>query len=278
MLQSKEFVQPKFLAKVFKQICKEKYTGVFQTITKKAEVLSFDIKDGKVASIRYKTKRNKEALQAIGIIEKAKYAFYERAEVKKLFTDSETVTNRQVLQYLLGKLVDSSLDSEKANIKDDNYQLSDLKKTLVDETMKDLKQTLSDHIGPILGQETFAKAIDFNTAISMLKNETPDVDYSQSFEEEADQLLIVENEGCSSSTYNNNQLGDLKKTLTDETMKELKKILTGHIGPISGLVCGKVFAKTANVNAAISMLEKEIPDRGRAQSFKEETKHLLVVE
>ena len=77
MLQSKEFVHTKFLAKVFKQICEENHTGVFQAITKKAEVLSFDINDGKVVSIRYKTKRNKEALQALGAIEKAKYAFYE---------------------------------------------------------------------------------------------------------------------------------------------------------------------------------------------------------
>ncbi len=191
MLQSKEFVHPKFLAKAFKQICEENRTGIFQAITKRAEVLSFDIKDGKVVTIRYRTKKNKEALQTIGTIEKAKYAFYERKEVDKLFADGETVTNKEVLQYLLGQLADSSLNSKKVNAKDDNYRSSDLKKTLIDETMMDLKKTLNDHIGPLLGKEVLAKPINLNTAINMLKKETPDVDHSQSSKEEAEHLLII---------------------------------------------------------------------------------------
>ena len=166
-----------------------------------------------------------------------------RKEVKKLFADDKTITNKEVLQYLLGQLANSALGSKEANAKDDNYQLNVLKKTLVDETMRDLKKTLHDHIGPILGKEAFSKTIDFNAAISMLKEEASDVDRVQSFKEEAEQLLIIENEGYSSKVDDDYRLSDPKKTLTDETMSELKKTLTDYIGPISGLVCDKVFAK-----------------------------------
>ena len=194
MLRSKEPVHPKLLAKVFKQICEENNTGVLQIITKKVEVLSFDIKDGKISNIKYKTKRNKEALKEIGAMEEGKYTFYERKEIGELDVNLDMPTNDEVLQYLLGQSADSSPDS------------------------------------------------DTNTK------------------------------------YDNHQSIDPKKTLTDETMAQLKKTLTDHIGPVSNIVCKKVFTETENVNTAISMLEKEIPDADRAQRFKEETQHLLVTD
>lgn len=186
MLQSKEFVERKLLAKAFEQICKEDHTGVFQIVTEKAEVLYLNIKDGKVVNLKYRTRKNKEALQGFGIIEKGKYTFYERKEVQEFPTVNEVPTNKEVLQYLLGQSTDSSSDSKKVSIK----------KSLTDSVMIDLKKILANHIGPvahIVCEEVFTKTTDVNTAINMLAKEIPAADPARAFKEEAKRLLVVEN-------------------------------------------------------------------------------------
>ncbi len=183
MLRSKEPVHPKLLAKVFKQICEENHTGILQVITKKVEVLSFDIKNGKISSIKYRTKRNKEALEEIGAIEESKYTFYERKEVGEIDVDIEIPTNDEVLQYLLGQSIDSSSNSVEANTnnKDNTQQLpNDIKERL--------KKALTEKIGPmsnIICKEVFAEATDVNTAINMLASKIPDASLAQSFRAEA---------------------------------------------------------------------------------------------
>ncbi len=196
MLQGKEFVDPKLLAKVFEQICEGGHTGVFQAITEKAEVLYFDIKGGNVVNIRYRTKKNKEALQEFGVIGKSKYAFYERKEVKEPHDKTGIPTNKEVLQYLLGQSTNPPSTSKKNNT-DDNRQLVDSKGTLTDSAIVDLKKTLTNYIGPVANivcKEVFAKTTNVNTAINMLAKEIPTADHARAFREKTKHLLVVESE------------------------------------------------------------------------------------
>ena len=181
MLRSKENVSPELLAKVFKQICEENQTGILQVITKKVEVISFAVQGGKIVSIKYKTRENKEALQEVGAIEEGKYTFFERQKVEEVSVDIEPPTNEEVLDYLLGEPVSPS--SEPIEVEDN--QLSDGVKEI-------LKTALTEKIGPVAAvmcKEVFAKTADLNTAISMLASKIPDVSAAQIFKAEVGSLL-----------------------------------------------------------------------------------------
>ncbi len=220
MLRSKEPVHPKLLAKAFKQICEENHTGVLQVITKKVEVLSFDIKDGKISCIKYRTKRNKEALEEIGAIEESKYTFYERKEVGEIDVDIEIPTNDEVLQYLLGQSVDPPSDFTKSDTKEDTQKdLSDTKEDsqqlLSNELRENLKQALTKQIGPIANmvcKEVFAKTVYVDTAINMLANKIPDTSRAQSFRAEAEYLL---NSSIKADEGNSPILGELHRRLEE---------------------------------------------------------------
>ena len=121
MLQSKQSVNPKFLGKAFRKICGKGHTGIFQVFTEKNEVLSFDIKEGRVVSVRCKTEENKEALREAGLIKKSKYTFYERKKVTESFFEDEIPTNEEVLAYLLGQSNAPAGTTLKTNAKGFSY-------------------------------------------------------------------------------------------------------------------------------------------------------------
>ena len=181
MLRSKENVSSELLAKVFKQLCEENQTGILQVITKKVEVISFSIQGGKIVSIKYKTRQNKEALQKVGAIEEGKYTFFERQKVEEVNVDIEPPNNDEVLQYLLGKTVPNSSTPIEAG---DN-QLSNGEKAI-------LETALTEQIGPIASivcKEVFTKTENLDTTISILASKIPDVNAAQKFKVEVGGLL-----------------------------------------------------------------------------------------
>ena len=227
MLRSKEPVHPRLLAKAFKQICEENHTGVLQIITKKVQVVSFDIKDGKISSIKYKTRRNKEALQEIGAIEESKYTFYERKEVGEINVDIEMPTNEEVLQYLLGEPTDvlstptSPTAPKETNKKENNQQQSsdnkedDTQQIISLELKEGLKKALTEQIGPIssiMCKDVFSKTVYIDTAIKMLADKIPDAGRAQSFRAEAEYLL---NSSLKTDEGNSSKIGELHKRLEE---------------------------------------------------------------
>ncbi len=159
MLHSKETTHPKLLAKAVQQLCEENHTGLLQVITEKVDILSFDIKAGKIVSIKYRTKRNKEALQDIRAV---KYNLPEGKEIGVLDVDIYVPIKNGVLQGLLGLLgqsVDSSSISTKVNDRANKQQLSE-------ELKESLKKALAEQIGPIaniIAKEVFERIADINT-------------------------------------------------------------------------------------------------------------------
>ena len=158
MLHSKETTQPKLLAKAVQQICEENHTGLLQVITKKVDVLSFDIKAGRIVSIKYRIKRNNESLQDL---EAVKYNFSEGKETEVLDVDINVPIKNRVLHNildLLGQPEDFSSVPTKTNNKIDNWQLDD-------ELKESLKKVLAEQIGPIanlISKEVFARIADIN--------------------------------------------------------------------------------------------------------------------
>ena len=258
MLRSKEPVHPKLLAKAFKQICEENHTGVLQVITKKVEVLSFDIKNGKISSIKYRTKRNKEALQEIGTIEESKYTFYERKEVGEIDVDLDIPTNDEILQYLLGQPVDYPSESTKVDNKDDAQKgLSDTKEDnqqqLSNELKEGLKQALTKQIGFVSDmacKEVFAKTPYIDTAISMLANKIPDASRAQSFRAEAEYLL---NSSIKTDGEGSSKIGELHRRLEEYlTTKLPSSKASGFIEQI------RVCSSEAELKEKVKSISKKI--------------------
>ena len=235
MLHGKETTQPKLLAKAVQQLCEENHTGLLEVLTKKVEVLSLDVRAGKIVSIKYRAKRDQESLQNLKAV---KYNLSENKEVKVLDVDINVPIKHRVLQDLLdllGQPTDSSLVHTKVNNKFASQKLDD-------ELKKNLKKVLAEQIGPIanlISKEVFARIEDLNI-----------------------EDINVDNE-------NENQ------QLSDEVKKILQEALAERIGPIATIICKQVFIKATNINIAISMLANRIPDIDTAQSFKTEAKQSL---
>ena len=146
MSHSKKIINLRLLEKAFKQLCEENRTELFQIIRKKVEVLSFDIKAGKIVSLKYRIKNNEEVLPDIGMLD----------------VDIDVPINENNLQDLLDSL-DQSNDFPSAlietNDKINSQQLSD-------ELSENLKKALTERIGPIsniIFKEVFERIKDINT-------------------------------------------------------------------------------------------------------------------
>ncbi len=181
MSNDRNFVSPELLGQAFKQICKEGRTGILQIITHSNQILTLSIQNGNIASIKCKTKNNKEALQEVGAIQSGRYTFLERANVNEI--PLGLPTNDEVLQYLIGSSITVSPPSvqNKAN----EQQLSDSEK-------KRLREALAEYIGPIasvLCKNIFAEETDPDAIIDMLADSIPDQSQARNFKMEAKHLI-----------------------------------------------------------------------------------------
>lgn len=166
-----------------KQLCQARRTGVLRIVTDKNHAASFGLSGGRIVAVRYRIKRNADALPLLKQVEAGQYSFNE----------GESLGDESALlppnEEILGGLIQGSVQAggpleptvpAPQPPPDGDTAISPAAQAV-------LEAALTEHIGPMAGivcRNVFAKAPNLAEAVSALASKIPNAERAHQFERE----------------------------------------------------------------------------------------------
>lgn len=180
------------IAAELNRLCQAQRSGVLRIVTDKNHAASFGLVTGRVVNVRYRIKRNRDALPLLQQVEMGQYSFNEEEGVAD--ESAALPPNDEILALFAQQSFPVSAPSPAPNVSPPPpgetvaipVALSPSEQTV-------LEAALAEHIGPmasIVCRNTLAKTSSLAEAITVIAGRIPDTDRARQFEQEVRSRLF----------------------------------------------------------------------------------------
>lgn len=174
------------LAAELNRLCEAQRSGVLRIVTDKNHAASFGLVTGRIVNIRYRIKRNRDALPLLQQVEAGRYSFNEEESVAD--ESAALPPNDEILALFAQHSAPVSAPSPAPNVSPPPpSETAAIPVTLSPNEQTVLEAALAEHIGPmasIICRGAFAKTSSLDETITTVASRIPDAERARQFEQE----------------------------------------------------------------------------------------------